>query len=692
MRNRDIENVFPPLPDEIPDPEASIEDSAGDISGPAARATLGEERLISPINRFWRFRSLRHGCYLVKYTPRLSRYHYDGTIRVERNGSNTTASGDLYLHRPFLWPYRRTISGVSRIATPAVSVWPISPDPNPANGIPIFARSRYRYYLRITQILEWITISNSFTLGFEMHRFNHSTHDWTLENSYTARMAWTTAPTGYPSSGDYLEGDVKNASGSVVGRLTMGWVSSYLRKATIEVDRYNASEHPANNGSGTDWQDVFDQVGWQINAYESDTNLVEPSGSSWSDAELHAKMLARRDSANLDTEWRYHLLCVRNLDSTSRGIMYDAYATDSNNVPREGAAISSHWVIPNQPKWGTVQGLRFGAASAPYFRTAVHEIGHALGLRHNTNDNGFMNTTGVIAGSSGTFPGNIQWSFNTEDARKLRHMPDSWVRPGEIPWAPGYSDPISPLDAIDAEGLDLKVTPLNDSVPLGAPVRVKLELCNNTDMVLPVPDSLSLKSEHVTGTVHGPAGDQRTFRSLVRCIDEDEGDILEPKESKSHDITLLRGAQGALFSAPGVYQVEVDVHWQIDGIPVKSSTKTSVMVTPAQDLDHSAAALKVLSEPDALLTLALGGDHLENGISAIQAALDNPVLRPHYSVIEAKRIGRRFGQRAGDADKAMKLIDKYTVMTDTEKGHLDELKSAAPKAKRRERKKVAEAV
>ena len=181
----------------------------------------------------------------------------------------------------------------------------------------------------------------------------------------------------------------------------------------------------------------------------SDPNVAEPSGESWSDAEMHAAMLARRDASNLDAEWRYHVLAAHLLDSTPRGIMYDAFGTDSNNVPREGLGISSHWVIPNASPWGTVKSVRFGAAAAPYFRTAVHELGHAMGLFHNTVDNGFMNTTDVIAAScAATFPACIQWSFAADDQKRLRHYPDVFVRPGGTAFgtASTTTPAISPTD------------------------------------------------------------------------------------------------------------------------------------------------------------------------------------------------------------------------------------------------------
>lgn len=613
---------------------------------------------------FFPLKSLRCGCYLISYAPVANLLtRYDGTMRVECHSNGRTASGDLYQRRTILVP------------TPGFPPRPptilLGQAPNPSAGIPILSRARYRYYLRVTQLLEGFIFGTSFTLGFEMHRFDLAARIWTNEGAFTALMAWTPAPPGYPTSGDYLTGDVKNSASATVGRLTMGWVSKYLRKATIEIDRVNASEAPLDNGAGIDWKTVGDSIDWDISVDVSDTNVAEPSGESWSEAEAHAAMIARRDLSDLDSEWRYHVLAVRRIDVTERGVMYDNGATDSNNVPREGCVISSHWVIPNANPWGKVKGFRFGTAKAPYYRTAVHEIGHAMGLYHNTVDNGYMHTTPDIAASapaSNPFPNNIQWSYAPDDQKRLRHMPDVYVRPGGTPFGTSYATtPISPTDLrVAAEALRLEVTPLLASVPLGAPVRINLVLTNVSEAPAEAPASLSLGSGFVKGRVTDPSGTMRTFSPLVLCMDEQPMTILQPGESVRNSLTLLRGGQGALFPGPGFYTIQVEATWDMQGLEAIVAGQASTMVTSAADADHASAALHVLSTPDALLSVVIGGDHLAEGNAAIQATLDNPILRPHFAYLEAKRRGRRFGQRNADLQAAADLIDEDTILSPAE--------------------------
>lgn len=677
---------WPPEPQPIP-VAADIDDATTAEDHAAAAATAADHfdprrpiDPIRPIRPIWRFRMLRQGCWLTRFTPSSANFivpHQDGTIRIERNGFTATASGDLYNH------IRRPRWIRDHPSTPRRLVWISDSEPNPSAGIPIFARNRYHSYLRITQLLEGLTIGSSFTLGWEQHRLDASTGSWSLLDRFTALMSWTTPPAGFPDPGSYLSGSVRNSAGATVGTLTMGWVSPYFRKVTVELDSVTDSEIAVDNGAGVTWQTVMDDIGWEVTVDASDRDVPSPSGASWSDAEMHAALLARRDASNLDAEWRYHLLHVRQLDSTSRGIMYDAGGTDSNNVPREGAGISTHWNFPDEPLWGTVRGDRFGASAAPFFRTAVHELGHAFGLHHLTTSGRFMNTTNLIAGLPGTFPANIMWTFDDADLRRLRHWPDPRVRPGGIRFGLSYGGtPISPTDedAVDlGDELAATATRLLDSVPLGAPVRIDLSLTNVSDESFPTPSALGFTNDVVRGFVIDPSGARKRFSTVMHCIDDVGFVDLAPADSIHGSVTLLRGPDGPLFSTPGLHTVVIDLGWDVDGVPVHSETSTTVMIEPPQNEHHASAAREVLSEPDLLLTLAIGGDHLADGLQALDTAMEDDVLAPHYAVVAAKQKGQAFENRKADVEGASKLITDDTVMSASEAVSLAEMVAPAQK-------------
>jgi len=656
----------PLLPETLP--EAPQPPMTMGEPGPPPPVALPRPEPFPPVH----LRSVRAGCWLVNYAPTGSSVvSFDATLRVEAHSAGRTASGDLYQRPVILLPF------------PPGPPHPILlPGPNPANGVPILSRSRYRFYLRVTQILENFTFGNSFQLGFEMWRFT-APSSWALEGAFSAQMTWIAAPAGYPSTSDYLEGDLKNAAGAVVGRLKMGWVSKYYRKASVEIDSVTGSEQPLDNGAGIGWKQVFDTLGWDVTIKLSDINVAEPSGPGWSDAEMHAAMLARRDPISLDTEWRYHILAVKMIDSTPRGIMYDAGGTDSNHVPREGVGISTHWIIPDTPEWGLVRNLRFGTAKAPFFRTAVHELGHAMALFHTTVDNGFMNTTDVIAASAtpmNPFPTNIKWNYADENLKQLRHYSDEFVRPGGTAFgtASTTTPPISPTDRIvEVPELELRVAPLLEQVPIGAPVRVNISLVNRGKTVQRVPARLSLKTDFVRGWVSGPSDTVRSFSPVIRCIEDQPTTELQPGAEISDALTLLRGAEGALFPSSGLHEITVEVRWDVEPMEVVVRGTATVLVTGARDAEHAAAAHKVLATPDAHLVLVLGGDHLHEGIEAVETAVSDPVLRPHFAVIEAKRLAQRAGKRRPQLSKAAALVDEYTVMSGPELGKLAKLVKAA---------------
>ena len=466
------------------------------------RAGLGDTSDSGPMTPA---RTLRGGCYYVRYTPlqtsptRPGAIHYLGTLRVHRVGATLTVSGDLYL--------RHVSAGSPDEA---------AREPDPADGIPVFPRADYRYYLRAIGVSDSPGTQESFTLTFELFRFNAAVTAWTNEGVSTVQLSWTTAPPGYPSGADYLTGDVRNSAGSVTGTLSLGWVSPFLRRSTVEIDRVPDGVVPRTNGSaGHGWEQVFAAVGWELTVIESDDTVVETSGESWDDAEMHTAMLEYRDRRHglLDVEWRYHLLCVRLLDRSARGIMYDSAAADVNSTAREGVGIACDWVYePDEPSWGDLRGKRFGDDEPTYFRTAVHELGHAMGLYHNASDNGFMNTTDVIARRARPgrpFPQNIRWAFHPDDEKRLRHMPDVWVRPGGVQFGEDYS--VAPIAADDLvqrpEGLRLEVCPVEELLPFGAPARVDFTLVNGSTAPVLAPATLSLRGGDGAGEGDRPGRD-----------------------------------------------------------------------------------------------------------------------------------------------------------------------------------------
>ncbi|MBI4324374.1 MAG: hypothetical protein HY674_03845 [Chloroflexi bacterium] len=596
---------------------------------------------------------LKPGCYLICYTPApldAGILHYDGTLRVQQTGPNDLlASGDLYAHFD-----DRAVSNV--IPT----------------DIPIFPCKEYRFYLWVTGIGS--INAAGFTMDFELKAYNANTEKWGDTQMRSAALSWITpVPQGYPPQGRYLSGPVSDRNGTPAGTLTMGWLSDNLRRAKIEIDRVPQAKFPRGNGKDKGWTSVFKEVGWKVEPVLNERNVPEenlsgPDGS-WSLADLHAWLLQPQNQADLDAEWRYLVVCVRSIEGDYFGVTWDPLGGDSPKIVRDVVGIAAHEDFPAE--WVKVREAVLEDTPA-YFRTAVHEIGHAMNLDHNDRTNGFMNETGKIAwGNAAAFPDNIVWAFDpAKDGQLLRHLPDVLVRPG-TPKAggnvPGISDRIAADQApVTADGLELRLTPLSNAVPLGAPVRVKLKLVNTGRQTIAVPPTLALKSGYVRGQVRLLEGEVRTFRALVQLHDNKPLLPLPPGRSLGQSMTLLRGAQGALFPVPGAHRLRVEVTWSLDGVLWQVQGETAITVTEPVDDAQAQAAERINSSPEALLSLALGGDHLEEGNAAIEAALSHPVLHPHYAVIKAKRLGKQSGPRAADVLAACQLLGETTVLSDAE--------------------------
>jgi len=598
------------------------------------------------------------GCYYIRLIPTSlhipSRYQYEGTMRFQRIGGTILSSGDLYNNDICKSPtFCPSLSGSNRI-----------------NNIPVFPRKQYAYYLRVIDVKESAELGKTVIMNIEHFRFDHAAASWSIGDILTVELKYSTAPDGI----HYWLGNIRTRTNVVLGQMAAVWISPFLRQAVVEIDCAAESECPLKNENGDDWQSVFKKAGWDMTIEAGDENVKEPEDLSWSNSELHKAMLDYRKRTNPDKEWRYHLLAVHKLDDDVFGMMYDNTIYDIDKIPREGAAIASHVMFSKDDCWGKCKNGRFGEFQNPYFRTAIHEIGHALMLYHPDNpyENYFMQKTIQIAGNAAVpvqFPDNIEWSFSPRDIRLLGHLPDIAIRPGGISFGtPNERLPVNARDEVmEVDDLDLKVTPHHDVVPFGAPVRVNFSLINRskTEKKI-VPDKLSMKTGQISGRVIDPLGTTRDFATIMHHTDEIKTQELEAGEKINHSVTLLWGTHGPLFLTSGYYRVIIELNWHIDGVMVRVSGSAGIMITPPKDDEQARAALKIFSTPEAFLALSIGGDHLEEGYDAINNAVRHPVLKHHYKLSAAKRSGQRFFKRKPDLKEAVEMIDEETVMSPAE--------------------------
>jgi hypothetical protein len=369
--------------------------------------------------------ALADGCYFLAFGP-VDFPNHLGTLRVDSRSGHLAASADLY--------------AVDSSATAAGSdPQPVGSMPPRRNGIPIFPIKDYRLYLRITKIE---AVETGFVLDFEAHRYIASTFmtldgvnsgQWAFEGAFTAQMVPAKAPPGYPKPELFFVGDVSkpaidpNSPVTPSGRMQIGWVSSALRRAVIEIDRVPCSNVPLDNGKGLDWQSAFQSFGWEIKPIVSDDDVTKISDSLWTSIDAEAARRNYQDSSDLDSEWRYYILVASDIRAfTSRfGFMY--------RTAREALLMTSQFVFPQtEAQWGALRGARFDTTVA-FFRTALHEMGHAMGLVHNKVGFHVMRPTEEIAQAASAeqpFPANLEWSFDPDDEHQLRHWPDIVVRPG----------------------------------------------------------------------------------------------------------------------------------------------------------------------------------------------------------------------------------------------------------------------
>ena len=605
--------------------------------------------------------SLPGGCYRLSFRPKTSFLEYRGTLRVDRTGASPIVSGDLY--RFLLLPPVITETVMPTATTralgngdhPAADTTPAVGSLAEAKlaglslftrslGIPIYPRNKYHSYLKGTALSVPVFSFGACAITITMQEYLYTQPPVGQFNgtfpaspgTRTIKLVLTPAPAplGYPSS--YFEGRLYENNVDK-GRVTLGWVSKYFRRATIEIDTVVGAVAPQAVGTES-LRSIYAKAGWDVGVTYDQTNVPIPAGvnanACWSSANLHALMTSVRNPAtNLDTDWHMHLVVVPATMGCGRGVMYDTI-----DVPREGVAsfCNDGYPASESSSFGTAAGQQQQNVPRAFLRSATHETGHGFNQIHQEQeggaDNSIMTTTPSVAnvlggpttGAPGVFPDNINLAFNEHVRHHLVHFPDIAVRPGGMTFGSGHSSTLPQADRtyFSASELELTVDVESSRIELGEPLLLSWTLTNRSDEALPVPNDISIEAQHTFIDVTDPNGQTRNMPSYVIRTDQTSMMALEPGESFTERTRLFWSSNGFAFETPGHFAVEVRVIWSIAGIPVGVKAAKHVWVNfPQTQVDNDAAAELLHPEVGKYVALGGGANHLTEAVTRLSRVM-----------------------------------------------------------------------
>ncbi|MET0714715.1 MAG: hypothetical protein ABWY57_07355 [Mycetocola sp.] len=618
--------------------------------------------------------NFKDGCYAITLQPNDTVRRLVGTVRVDRGAPDSGSdllivSGDLYwLPAPVvgreLAPF--PASAAAAASTPTGFSPPFRP------RIPLYPRANYHSYLRGTSLsVPSFTFGNrpcTVTLDAEQFDYTQPTAgsfkgSFPTAASRSVRFTLAQQPPGPIFFGGPRFSGRYSVAGVDSGAVYLTWVSSFLRRAILEIDTLTGAVPPAPvpaaSGSGTEYFDtIFAGAKWDLTVVDDQTDVPVPAGvqadQCWTSGDLHNLMTAvRHANTNLDSEWRTHLVVVPATMGCSRGVMYDQI-----DVPREGSASFSNdgYPVSHSSNFGTAAEQMQRNVPRAYLRSAAHEVTHAFNQIHQENetsaDNSIMTTTPSVAdvlggpttGEPGVFPDQINLGFNPTVRNHLAHMPDPVVRPGGWPFGSWFGSLVQAADRewFRDDELSLSVAVDTPTAAFGAPVSLSWTLENTGTVPLTVPTDISLEALCGTLTVEGDRGEVRQVRPFVIECEALRLAPLEPGKKITAHYRVFWSSEGFALDRPGRHVLTVAVGWSANGVPVGVRGSAEVWVdSPASAQENSDAAL--VMHPEVGKWVALNGNayHLTEATDRLEALSSSA---PEVAGGEADERQSRLGQ------------------------------------------------
>lgn len=605
--------------------------------------------------------NLPQGCYQLNITssPKVTPHQWYGstyrlgTLRVEQNGADYAISGDTYRYS---W-FDVLLGGGIPTFGPTT--------------IPIYPRSRYKSYLKITAVN-----IPTFSLGtcrihltveeYEYTQPAAGSFDGTFPATASRVMEIYLTPVSAPPGfvGPYFVGQVY--IGGVLQTnlsVTLAWVSEKFRKATIEVHTMTGAVPPAPvpvAGGNEYFNTIYAKASWELTVLTDPNPVPVPNTTPqtvptacWSNSALHAVMTSLSDfsAVNLDTSWYMHVLIVQAQLGCGRGVMFDTI-----NVPREGVAsfCDDGYPTSDSPWFGSAANQEQRNVPRAFLRSATHEITHGFNQIHQEQEGGgnnsIMTTTPTVANTihsaGGTFPADINLDFNSHVRHHLRHLPDPVVRPGSMTFTAGHNGiPVPSEDEAEDTGeivqypsLDLSLKAIKSRVKLGEPLHLSWTMTNSGGKAITAPNLVGLEHDFARLSVVKPDGSTMDVAPFVIVCDASQLSDFNPGETRTAEHHLFWSTSGFAFQSPGTHRVELTVTWVTGGIRVGVAASLEVLVDyPVTEHDNDVIALMMNSDVGKFIALGGHAYHLKEAVSRL-----SNVTRAHHRHDVAKSLAAYF--------------------------------------------------
>lgn len=513
------------------------------------------------------------------------------------------------------------------------------------NSIPYFPKESYAGYLGFEN--KPLLKNDRLTFPINIVKYSHSVKQsrWTSMNGHLIfeigpSYTWNDKQMEFQG---YLE---CNPNGSFRNRVFKAiWVSDYFRKAIVKIECAPGIPAPKNT-KGVTWQSAFNQTKWLVET-EYGRDLTHPSGGDkWHVSDL--SLVMNEQAKTTKDAWVYYLMCIEYFKGykpdrkhEAAGWMFDHENLDTNEVPREGAAISAKWQFPNADWCKKCKG-EIGNLDLAYLRLAIHEVLHSMGILHDDKNDNLTNITEEVARqNSENFPTEKSFYLNRTTILMLNHYPDPFVRPGMIKFnrIRGFGYPSNEIDSNFSSSsnipLEFKVSATNKSVPRGAPARFDLRLTNKGSQNIDVPLNIGLKYGFLQIRITSYADSK--YKNEVRSIfifDDFHGlKPLMPKGQINSSVTVLQGSNGALFPSSGTYKIDFLLQWKNSQDIVQLHCNQQIEIDKPNSIEEVRLANLINNTADGALSIIIGNKYNESGRKLIQKISQNKILGRHYYYI-----------------------------------------------------------